>query len=139
MNVNRTFLRVRYAETDQMGVVYYGNYAQYFEVGRTEALRAAGSSYRQLEAEGIMLPVKRLEINYRAPALYDDELCIETWVEQIPTARIVFHHCITNEKNQVLITGSVELVFVDRETRRPRRCPEHLSALIKANFGLRES
>lgn len=134
MFVNSTFIRVRYAETDQMSVVYYGNYAQYFEVGRVEALRDVGITYKQLEEEGIMLPVVKLEVNYNASAKYDDLLKIETMVQEMPTGKITFHHQIFNEQEQLLITGMVVLVFVNREARKPMRCPVKLQKLFEPYF-----
>ncbi len=126
MYVARSKLRVRYAETDQMSVVYYGIYPQYFEVGRVEALRQLQMSYRQMEEEGIMLPVLNLRINYHRPALYDDELTVVTMIKELPGTRIQFDHEIRNAGDQLLTTGFVELVFVDKHTRRPRKAPEDL-------------
>lgn len=134
MHQKNTHLRVRYAETDQMGVVYYGVYAQYFEVGRVESLRDLGIRYRALEEQGIMLPVRRLEVNYKAPARYDDWLTIETTVQEMPQTRILFAHRILNEANQVLCTGTVELVFVDALSRRPRMAPAEVLDALKPYF-----
>jgi acyl-CoA thioester hydrolase len=126
MYIARSTLRVRYAETDQMSVVYYGVYPQYFEVGRVEALRQLQMSYREMEEAGIMLPVLNLEINYRRPARYDDELTVVTMIRELPGTRIKFYHEIRNPEDELLTTGSVELVFVDKESRRPRKAPEEL-------------
>lgn len=134
MHQKNTHLRVRYAETDQMGVVYYGVYAQYFEVGRVESLRDLGIRYRALEEQGIMLPVRRLEVNFRAPARYDDWLTIETTVQEMPQTRILFAHRILNEANQVLCTGTVELIFVDALSRRPRMAPAEVLDALKPYF-----
>ena len=123
MFVKRNSLRVRYAETDQMGVVYYGNYPQYFEVGRVEALRTLGMSYRQMEEDGIMLPVLSLEIKYIRPALYDDLLTIETQIKELPATRITFHHEIFNEHNKLLTKGVVQLVFLNSSNRKPCKAP----------------
>jgi len=123
---NTTALRTRYAETDQMGVVYYGNYPQYFEVGRVETLRQLGVTYRNMEEDGIMLPVLKLEIKYLKSALYDDELTIKTFLREIPSTRITFHHEIYNSKGELLTVGLVQLVFVNAETRRPTRCPQYV-------------
>ena len=132
MYINSTLLRVRYAETDQMGVVYYGNYAQYFEVARTESLRELGLTYRHLEDKGIMLPVLSLNIKYIRPAVYDDELRIKTIIDEVPSTRITFHHEIVNAQNELLTTGSVQLVFVDAQTRKPRKAPAEVTEqLIK--------
>lgn len=131
---NQTTVRTRYAETDQMGVVYYGNYPQYFEVGRVETLRALGITYRNMEEEGIMLPVLKLEIKYLKPALYDDELTIKTFLKEMPSTRITFHHEIYNSKGDLLTTGLVQLVFVDAATRRPTRCPENVISTLQPFF-----
>jgi len=116
-------VRVRYAETDQMGIVYYGIYTQYFEVGRVEALRELGMSYREMEEAGTMLPVKHLEVNYHRSAKYDDLLKIRSTISELPGVRIAFDHEIFNEQDELLATGRVELVFVDRKTMRPKRAP----------------
>lgn len=126
MYISQSKLRVRYAETDQMSVVYYGVYPQYFEVGRVEAFRQLNLSYRQLEEAGIMLPVLHLDIHYHRPALYDDELTVITMIKELPGTRIKFDHEIRNKQDKLLTTGSVELVFVDKASRRPRRAPEDL-------------
>lgn len=119
-----TYIRVRYGETDQMGYAYYGNYAQYFEVGRAELLRNIGLDYKRLEEQGIMTPVLSLFCKYIAPARYDDKLCIETSIPEIPTgARIKFTYKITNEEGKLLTIGETELVFVDMKTERPIRVP----------------
>jgi acyl-CoA thioester hydrolase len=119
----QTHVRVRYAETDQMRVVYYGIYTQYFEVGRVEALRELGMTYRSMEENGTMLPVTRLEINYKHPAKYDELLTITSTIANMPTARIAFDHEVHNEEGRLLTTGRVELVFVDARTMRPKKAP----------------
>ena len=120
-----TKIRVRYAEADRMGYVYYGNYAVYFESARTEMLRSLGFSYREWEDKGIILPVRELHIRYHAPAYYDDLLTIRTIIKERPAARITFHHEVLNEKGEKTCTGSLVLVFVDSKTRRPTLAPEH--------------
>jgi len=130
-----TKLRVRYSETDQMGYVYYGNYAQYYEVARVEALRQLGTSYRFMEENGVMMPVVNLQINYKKPALYDDELTIKTTIKELPTTKMTFYYNIFN-KNEVLINqGETTLVFVDKNTHKPCRCPNwFIEILIKNGF-----
>jgi acyl-CoA thioester hydrolase len=118
--------RIRYGETDQMGVVYHGNYAQYFEIGRTEWLRKMGFSYKQMEDEGIMLPVISLSINYKKSACYDDLIKVKTKLVKKPTAKIEFDYEILNEKNEVLTTGNSVLVFMDINKNRPTRCPKYI-------------
>ena len=112
-------VRVRYAETDQMGVVYPGNYAQYFEMGRVEWLRNIGISYRWMEENGVMLPVVSLSMNYKKPARYDDLLTVKTIFKKQASVKIEFDYEIYNEKAELLTTGHSMLVFVDVKTGRP--------------------
>ena len=127
---HETQIRVRYAETDQMGVVWHGNYLQYFEIGRTEALRACGWSYRGLEAAGIMLPLVEAHLEYARSAKYDDLLTIRTMVREPATARIRFDYEVRNEAGEVLVIGHTVLGFVDAKTRRPCRPPAKLKELL---------
>ena len=124
-------LRTRYAETDQMGVVYYGNYPQYLELGRVEWLRAIGLTYKEMEAEGIMMPVVSLQIQYKKPALYDELITIRTKLKDLPSTKIEFDYEILNEKVELLSTANTILVFVDAKTFRPIRCPEKVLDLIR--------
>ena len=124
-------LRTRYAETDQMGVVYYGNYPQYLELGRVEWLRAIGLTYKEMEAEGIMMPVVLLQIQYKKPALYDELITIRTKLKDLPSTKIEFDYEILNEKGELLSTANTILVFVDAKTFRPVRCPEKVLDLIR--------
>jgi acyl-CoA thioester hydrolase len=127
-----TKLRVRYGETDQMGYCYYGNYAQYFEVGRVEALRAFGMSYRDMEAEGIMLPVLDFQVRYLSPALYDDELTITTYIVRMQGPRLFFEYEVTGPLGNCISTASTTLVFVARSTMRPIAPPAHFLTLMQA-------
>ena len=106
-------LRTRYAETDQMGVVYYGNYPQYLELGRVEWLRSIGFTYKAMEEEGIMMPVVSLQIQYKKPALYDELITIRTKLKELPSTKIEFNYEILNEKGELLSTANTVLVFVD--------------------------
>ena len=124
-------LRTRYAETDQMGVVYYGNYPQYLEIGRVEWLRAIGLTYKEMEAEGIMMPVVSLQIQYKKPALYDELITIRTKLKDLPSTKIEFDYEILNEKGELLSTANTILVFVDAKTFRPVRCPEKVLDVIR--------
>ena len=121
-----TKLRVRYGETDQMGVVYHGNYAQFYEIGRTEWLRSMGVTYKSMEEKGIMLPVVNLSSKFIKPALYDDYLCIETILKKTPTVKIEFDYKITNQNNELICTGNSTLAFLNKETKRPMRCPNYI-------------
>jgi acyl-CoA thioester hydrolase len=128
---NTTKLRVRYAETDQMGYVYYGNYAQYFEVGRVEAMRSVGMSYRELEEQGIMLPVSEFSTNYFAPAKYDDELTITTSIVAVKGARLQFDYEIHNNHDTLIVKASTTLVFVAKNTMRPIKAPDLFLKLLE--------
>ena len=123
-------VRVRYAETDQMGVVYHGNYAQYFEMGRVEWLRNLGVSYKWMEENGVMLPVVSLEMNFKKPARYDDVLRVKTILNSQTSVKIEFDYEIYNEQNQLLTTGYSMLVFVDMKTGRPIVPPKYVSDKI---------
>jgi acyl-CoA thioester hydrolase len=119
-----TKIRVRYGETDQMSFVYYGVYAQYYEVGRVELLRSLGVTYKELEEMGFALPVVNLNINYKKPAYYDDELTIRTTIKKLPSAKITFYYEMVNTNNELLNIGEVVLVFVNKETGKPCFAPE---------------
>jgi acyl-CoA thioester hydrolase len=128
--VHESQIRVRYAETDQMGVVWHGNYLQYFEAARTEALRASGWSYRGLEESGVMLPLVEAHLEYVRPARYDDLLTVRVTVSDPPTARMRFDYEVRSETGERLVTGHTILGFVDAATRRPCRPPPRLRALF---------
>ncbi|MEN1783897.1 MAG: thioesterase family protein [Bacteroidota bacterium] len=119
-------MRTRYSETDQMGIVYHGKYADYLEIGRVEWLRKLGFSYKKMEASGVLLPVTELHINYKKSATYDDELTITTTLRQKPMVRIVFDYTIHNQNQELLIEAHTVLAFMDRDTGRPTRCPDYL-------------
>ena len=129
-----TTLRVRYGETDQMGFVYYGVYAQYYEVGRVEAMRSLGFSYKEMEEGGVLMPVINLSIDYKKPAKYDDEVRIVTTVKEIPNIRITFHYECFNQKNELLNTGSVTLVFIDKEKNKLMQPPIWFMEGFKKKF-----
>ena len=130
----KTKVRVRYGETDQMGFVYYGVYAQYFEVGRVELLRSLGVSYKSLEEEGYFLPVVNFEIQYKKPALYDDELTIKTTIKEMPSTRIAFYYETFNMSNELLNTAKVVLVFIDKSTKKPSLPPDIIIEKLKEKF-----
>jgi acyl-CoA thioester hydrolase len=131
---NQTKIRVRYGETDQMGYVYYGNYAQYFEVGRVEWLRSLGFSYKSLEESGVMLPVTHLEIEYLRPGKYDDLLTVTTTLSKRPMVRIEFDFEITNELGELITRGFTQLVFMDMKRNKPIKGPEQLLDQIYARL-----
>jgi len=126
MNSYETKIRIRYGETDQMGVVYHGNYSNFLEIGRTEWLRALGVSYRQMELDGIMLPVISLSLKYKKSACYDDIICVKTILKKVPTATIEFDYEITNEQGEILTLGNTILAFINMKTNRPTRCPKFI-------------
>ncbi|HLW33412.1 MAG TPA: thioesterase family protein [Aequorivita sp.] len=126
MKKTLTQIRVRYAETDQMGVVYYGNYAQYLEQGRTEWLRELGFSYKWMEANDIHLPVVHLSIDYKLPARYDDLLTVKTTLKKMPSVKIEFYYEIYNESKQLLITATTILVFINSTTKKITHAPQYL-------------
>ncbi|NLN24293.1 MAG: acyl-CoA thioesterase [Bacteroidetes bacterium] len=131
MKKNLTKIRVRYGETDQMGVVYYGNYALYIEQGRTEWLRAIGISYKWMEDNGIMLPVVHFSIDYKASAYYDDWITVETRLSEKPNVKIQFEYNVFNEENKLLATAKTVLVFIDKKTGKIVRAPQYLLEKLK--------
>ncbi|MEH6511885.1 MAG: thioesterase family protein [Maribacter arcticus] len=132
MRTNEISFRIRYSETDQMGVVYHGNYAQYLELARVEWLRSLGISYKTMEEGGIMLPVISLSIKYIKPALYDDLITVKVILKKKPAVRIEFDYEITNEAGDLLATANTVLVFMDMKRKRPTKCPQFL--LDKLNY-----
>ncbi|WP_400191918.1 acyl-CoA thioesterase [Hymenobacter sp. B81] len=130
-----THIRVRYAETDQMGYVYHGNFAAYFEVARTEAFRQLGISYRELEAEGVGMPVGELRVKFKRPARYDDLLRVRMLLRQMPEgSRVLFEYEIYNEADELLTEGSTLMVFVSSATGRPTAIPPHVLDGIRPYF-----
>ena len=128
-----TKLRVRYAETDRMGYSYYGNYATYFEVARVEALRALGITYKSLEDEGVLLPVVEYQVRFSKPAFYDDEIAIKTTIVLLKSARIRFEYEVWRS-DELLTTAWTELVFVDKSSGRPMRCPSDVEEALRPHF-----
>ena len=129
-----TQIRVRYAETDQMSFVYYGNYAAYYEVARVESMRQLGFSYRELEESGIIMPVYENYSKYIAPARYDELLTIELKVKALPTSRMRFYYDIFNETGKLIHQGETVLVFVDIQTKKTCEAPAQLIEMLKPYF-----
>jgi len=127
-------IRVRYAETDQMGFVYYGNFATYYEVARVEALRNLGISYKSLEERGILLPVLENRSKFILPARYDDLLTIHTKLGKLPTTRITFDYQVFNEDKKLINLGETTLVFINRKTEKPIMAPDFLINILKPYF-----
>ena len=135
MFITETQVRVRYGETDPMGYLYYGNYAQYYEVGRVEALRALGLTYKEMESiHSVMMPVMSLQMRYVRPALYDELLTVRTTVRHLPTDTITFYMEIFNEKKKLVNGGSVKLCFVDMKTNRTVAPPQYLIEKMSLYF-----
>lgn len=132
---SETKIRVRYSETDQMGYVYYGVYAQYYEVGRVEAIRQLGFSYKDVEDRGILMPVVDYSIQYKKPAFYDDEITVVTYLKEIPAGvRIPFEYECYNTNGQLLNTGKVTLVCVDKQSGKMTVLPDWFKKAIEKFF-----
>lgn len=132
MYTHEVTLRVRYGETDKMGFVYYGVYAQYYEVGRVELLRSLDISYKSIEENGFELPVLNFNINYKKPAYYDDKLTLKTSLKEMPTSKIIFFYECFNDNNQLINNGEISLVFVNKETKKPCRAPEIINRKLSS-------
>ena len=130
MNDHKVEVRVRYGETDQMGVVYHGSYVPYFEIGRVEWLRNKGVSYKFMEESGIALPIVSMHLNYKKPARYDDLLTVHTKLKRHSGVKIEFDCEIRNENQELLTTAHFILVFIDIKTGKPTQPPEYLLEII---------
>ncbi len=134
MYVSKTNIRVRYAETDKMGYVYYGNYPAYFEVGRAEAMRELGLTYRQMENKGVMMPIASMSLKYIKPAYYDDLLTVKTIVRDFPSSRMHFYYEVYNDKDEILTKGETILAFVNIKTRKPCPAPDWFLDALKQQW-----
>lgn len=119
-------IRIRYGETDQMGVVYHGNYAQYLEMGRIEWLRKLGVSYKKMEDDGIMLPVISLSLDYKKSASFDEVIKVKTQLVKQPSVKIEFDYEITNKKGEILTLAKTVLAFMGKKTWKPIKCPDYI-------------
>ncbi len=126
-----TSFRIRYAETDQMGVVYHGNYAQFLEMGRIDWLRSLDISYKNMEENNVILPVISLQCNFKKSAEFDDEITVKTTLKKIPAVKIEFDYEITNQNNELLTTGNTVLAFINKTTKKPMRCPDYILEKLK--------
>jgi acyl-CoA thioester hydrolase len=132
---HETQIRIHYALTDQMGVVYHGHYAQFYEIGRTEALRSLGLTYKEVEATGIIMPVTEIHSKFVRPALYDDLIKVVTIVKELPLHhKIIFHSEIFNEKNELLNVGDVTLYFMDAKTMKRAEMPQQIKEKMEKFF-----
>jgi len=129
-----TKIRVRYAETDQMGYMYYGNYAQFYEVGRVEMLRSLGMTYKSMEESGVILPVAELRCKYIKPARYDEEITIKVVLTTLPTTRLHFTYELYNESGTLINIGETTLAFIDVKRNRPCTAPDNFMERIKSYF-----
>lgn len=129
-----TQVRIRYGETDQMGVVYYGNYAAYYEVGRVELFRSMGFSYRSLEEDGIQMPVTQMRCKYLKPATYDEVIRVVTSIPAIPSTRITFQYDLYNQSDELINTGETTLVFIDKNRERPVKAPSWFIEVLEPYF-----
>ena len=135
MFTHKTQIRIHYALTDQMGVVYHGHYAQFYEIGRTEALRSLGLTYKEVEAMGVIMPVTEIHSRFLRPALYDDLITVVTTVKELPHHhKITFHSEIYNEKNELLNVGDVSLYFMDAKTMKRSEMPQQIKEKMKDFF-----
>ncbi|WP_026898286.1 acyl-CoA thioesterase [Daejeonella oryzae] len=134
MFIHSTKLRVRYAETDQMGYMYYGNYAQFYEVGRVEMLRSLGMSYKSMEESGIIMPVLDLKCKFIKPALYDEEITVKVIIAKLPSVRIHFQYELYNESGDLINIGETTLVFVDIKRNKPCMPSEDFLNRLKIFF-----
>ncbi len=129
-----TEIRVRYGDTDQMGYVYYGNYAYYFEIARAEAFRSLGLPYASLEAEGVIMPVTRMQQKFIGPALYDDLLLMELCIPQIPGRIIQFNYLLKNAEGKLIHEASTDLAFVQKTSGRVIMAPASLQKVLQPYF-----
>ncbi len=134
MYQHQTQQRVRYGETDQMGYLYYGHYALYYEAGRVEAIRSLGYSYKRMEEEGIYMPVQKMEATYLRPARYDDLITIHTRIAEIPEKKITFRSELFNENEELINVGIVRLVFFDPKKQSTVNAPKELIEKLNPYF-----
>jgi acyl-CoA thioester hydrolase len=132
-------IRVRYAETDQMGVVYHGNFAAYFETARAEMIREMGLTYKELEAMGVMMPITELLVRYMRPVTYDELIELRTRLETMPDRRIVMHTDVYNAQGKHCVAGQVTLAFIDANTRQSISAPEAFLQILRQHWKRDES
>ena len=126
-------IKVRYCETDQMGLVHHGSYINYFEEARISWISNLGFSYSEMEKSGIILPVSKLNVSYLRPAYFDDDLVVNVELAEMPTSRLIFNYTIKN-KDEVVVTGTTVLAFLNKETKRPVRCPNYMLEKVDSLF-----
>ena len=137
MYTTETQIRIHYALTDQMGIVYHGHYAQFYEIGRAEAIRVLGYTYKDIEAMGIIMPVVDIHSRFLRPAKYDDLITVKTILQELPTQhKIMFHSEIYNEADDLLNVGDVTLYFMDAKTMKRCNMPGELMEKLKHYFSI---
>jgi acyl-CoA thioester hydrolase len=134
MFCSETTIRVRYGETDRMGYLYYGHYPEYFEVSRTDMIRAFGLSYKEIEDQGIIMPVRNLRVDFRIPARYDELLVVKSCLKVLPLIKLDIDYEIYNPQKQLICTGNTILAFVDAVTGKPRRAPDFFVRAVEKFF-----
>ena len=126
-------IKVRYCETDQMGLVHHGSYINYFEEARIAWISNLGFSYSEMEKSGIILPVSKLNVNYLRPAYFDDDLLISVELAELPTSRLIFNYTL-KKKEEVIVTGTTVLAFLNKETKKPVKCPDYMLEKVTPLF-----
>ena len=126
-------IKVRYCETDQMGLVHHGSYINYFEEARISWISNLGFSYSEMEKSGIILPVSKLNVSYLSPAYFDDDLVVNVELAELPTSRLIFNYTIKNE-DEIIVTGTTVLAFLNKETKKPVRCPDYMLEKVTPLF-----
>ena len=126
-------IKVRYCETDQMGLVHHGSYINYFEEARISWISNLGFSYSEMEKSGIILPVSKLNVSYLRPAYFDDDLVVNVELAELPTSRLIFNYTIKN-KDEVVVTGITVLAFLNKENKKPVRCPDYMLEKVTPLF-----
>lgn len=129
-----TKIRVEYHHTDQMGIVHHSNYVKFFEVARTEWLRAIGLTYAEMERRGVMMPIVDVAVKYRNPAVYDELISVTAFVDELPMARMSFRYEVCGEDGREIAMGSTTLGFIDKDTRRPQRAPKWLLEVLEKEY-----
>ena len=126
-------IKVRYCETDQMGLVHHGSYINYFEEARIAWISNLGFSYSEMEKSGIILPVSKLNVSYIRPAYFDDDLLVSVEIAELPTSRLIFNYTIKKEE-EVIVTGTTVLAFLNKETKKPVKCPDYMLEKVTPLF-----
>ena len=126
-------IKVRYCETDQMGLVHHGSYINYFEEARIAWISNLGFSYSEMEKSGIILPVSKLNVSYLRPAYFDDNLLVSVEITELPTSRLIFNYTIKKEE-EVIVTGTTVLAFLNKETKKPVKCPDYMLEKVTPLF-----